>query len=113
MNEKIDSSMKEREKGTHSQEIELALTQLQEKILRVDENFNSLISDITGDPPEKYLEDEKRNKERGKESVQLPLLVVLREAPDQLRSMSQKLTEMKNKFNFSLRDIFYRPGRFL
>lgn len=104
MTEKIDSTarenIKEREKGTHSQEMELALTQLQETILKVGRNFNTLISDITGDPPENFLEDEKGYEDRGKEPVQIPLLVILRESPDQLRSMTQKLTEIDKRIEY-------------
>ncbi len=96
-----ETEKKEREKGTHSQEIELALTQLQETILRVGRNFNVLISDITGDPPENYLEDKKDDKERGlRDSDQIPLLVVLQESPDQLRFMSQKLMEIDKRIEY-------------
>ncbi len=94
-------SIKEREKGTHSQEIELALTQLQVDILKVGRNFNVLISEVTGDPPEDYLDDEKTDKIQGvKESVQIPLLAVLQESPDQLRSMSQRLTEIDKRIEY-------------
>ncbi len=94
-------SIKEREKGTHSQEIELALTQLQKEILKVGRNFNVLISEVTGDPPENYLEDEKSDKNQNIEkSVQIPLLVVLQESPDQLRSMSQKLMEINKRIEY-------------
>ncbi len=104
MDKRIDrttDAVKERERGTHSQEIELALTQVQETISRVGRNFNVLISDITGDPPENYLEDEKTDKDRGtRDPVQIPLLVVLQESPDQLRSMTQKLTEIDKRIEY-------------
>ncbi len=94
-------NIKEREKGTHSQEIELALTQLQKEILKVGRNFNVLISEVTGDPPENYLEDEATNKAQNIEkSVQVPLLTVLQESPDQLRYMSQKVEEIGKRIEY-------------
>jgi hypothetical protein len=91
-------ALKERKKGTHSQEIELALTQLQEAILKVDKNFSTLISDLTGDPPEDQIRTE--NQDIIKETVQVPLLVVLRETPDQLIFMTQKLMEIDKRIEY-------------
>ena len=95
-----DEKMKERERGTHSQEIELALIHLQEAILRIGKNINALISEVTGDPPENYLEDEKTDEDRGKEYVQIPLLVLLQTAPNQLRSLSQRLMEIDKRVEY-------------
>lgn len=96
--ETCDEKLETREKGTHSQEIELALAQLQETILRVTKNFNILISNITGDPPEEQIRTEKQD--TIKESVQVPLLVILKETPDQLRFMSQKLIEIEQRIEY-------------
>jgi hypothetical protein len=91
-------ALKERKKGTHSHEIELALTQLQESILEVDKNFSILISDVTGEPPEDQIRTE--NQDIIKETVQVPLLVVLRETPDQLIFMTQKLMEINKRIEY-------------
>lgn len=95
---KEEEAMKSREKGTHSQEIELALTQLQEHILGVEKNFNVLVTDITGDPPEDQIRTYKQD--TIKESVQVPLLVVLQETPDQLRFMTQKLLDIDKRIEY-------------
>lgn len=98
--EEKEKALTERQKGTHSQEIELALTQLQETMMRVAKNFNVLISDLTGEPPEEYLGDKISDKDRGKESVQVPLLAVLQQTPDQLRFMTQRIMEIDKRIEY-------------